>query len=210
MIIFEGMIKLKQGIVVFLNGTSSSGKTSISTELLNQTDISFHHLSIDDFFLRLFHDYIDFINTTCASIESADSEEAEVSNNLIIDPLVSLFYSTVKFMSAKGMNIVVDTVNDSDERLNICLDLLIDQPVLFVGVTCSKEELIRREKLRGDRESGLAISQYDKVYGFNEYDIELNTEALRPDECANLILDFIRLDREYSAFKKLNKKSIGV
>ncbi|GGG70421.1 chloramphenicol phosphotransferase CPT family protein [Paenibacillus radicis (ex Gao et al. 2016)] len=210
MIIFEGMIKLKQGIVVFLNGTSSSGKTSISTELLKQNKISFKHLSIDDFLLRLLRDYFDFINTECSSTESADREEVQVSNDIIINPLVSLFFSTIKFMSAKGINIVVDTVNDNDERLNACLELLIDHPVLFVGVTCSKEELTRREDLRGDRQSGLAISQYDQVYCFDEYDIELNTEALRPDECANLILDFIRSNREYSAFKKINKKSVGV
>ncbi|MGO4543033.1 phosphotransferase-like protein [Paenibacillus sp. 2TAB19] len=78
----------------------------------------------------------------------------------------------------KRINVVVDTVNDSDERFNTCLSSLIDHPVLFVGVTCSKDELIRREGLRGDRERGLAISQYDKVYCSNEYDIELNTETL--------------------------------
>lgn len=210
MIILEKVITLKQGIIVFLNGTSSSGKTSISTELLAQNEISFHHLSIDDFFLRLFKDYIEFINTKCSSIESADTEEVQVSTDIIVDPLVTLFYSTIKYMSAKGMNIVVDTVNDNDARLNTCLSLLIDHPVLFVGVTCSKEELIRREKQRGDRERGLAISQYDKVYCFNEYDIELNTETLRPNECANLILDFIRSNREYSAFKKINKRSVAV
>lgn len=201
---------MKQGIIVFLNGTSSSGKTSISTELLNQNEISFHHLSIDDFFLRLFKDYIDFINTSCSSIESGNREIVQVSANIIIDPLASVFYSTIKFMSAKGMNVIVDTVNDNDERFNACLGLLIDHPVLFVGVACSKEELIRREELRGDREIGLAISQYDQVYCFNEYDIELNTETLRPDECANLILDYIRSNRELSAFKKLNKRSVGV
>lgn len=196
---------MKQGIIVFLNGTSSSGKTSISTELLNQNEISFHHLSIDDFFNGLFHDYIDFINTKCA-----DREDVQVSPQIILDSMITLFYSTIKFMSAKGMNIVVDTVNDNDERLNACLRLLSDHPVLFVGVTCSKEELIRREKLRGDREIGLAISQYNKVYCLGEYDIELNTETLRPNECANLILNFIRSNREFSAFKKLNKTSVGV
>jgi len=204
------MIKLKQGLIVFLNGTSSSGKTSISTELLNQNEISFHHLSIDDFFLRLFKDYIDFVNTKCSSIESAAREEAQVSTDIIIDSLVTVFYSTIKYMSAKGINVIVDTVNDSDERLNICKGLLTDHPVLFVGVTCSKEELIKREERRGDRQIGLAISQYDKVYCHNEYDIELNTETLRPNECANLILDFIRSNREFSAFRKLNNRGVGV
>lgn len=51
-----------------------------------------------------------------------------------------------------GTNIVVDTVNDTDDRFNTFLGLLMDHPVLLVGVTCSKEELIRREKLRGDRD----------------------------------------------------------
>ncbi len=43
---------------MFLNGTSSSGKSSISTELKNQKDIPFYHLSIDDFF----NNYNEFVN----------------------------------------------------------------------------------------------------------------------------------------------------
>ncbi|MGY4759574.1 chloramphenicol phosphotransferase CPT family protein [Paenibacillus caseinilyticus] len=194
---------MKPGLIIFLNGTSSSGKTSISTELLNQNEISFYHLSIDDFFNGLFYDYIDFINTKYA-------EDEQGPTHIIIEPLITLFYSTIKFMSVMGTNIIVDTVNDTDDRFNTFLALLMDHPVLLVGVTCSKEELIRREKLREDRQSGLAISQYDIVYRLNEYDIELNTETLRPNECANLILNFIRSNREYSAFKKLNKRSVGV
>lgn len=194
---------MKSGIIVFLNGTSSSGKTSISTELLKQNEISFYHLSIDEFFNGLFHDYIDFINTKY-------SEDMQGPIHIIIEPLITLFYSTIKFMSVMGTNIILDTVNDTDERFNTILDLLMDHPVLLVGVTCSKEELIRREKLRGDSEIGLAISQFDKVYCLNEYDLELNTETLSPDECANIILNFIRSNREYSAFKKLNKRSVGV
>ncbi|WP_133582241.1 phosphotransferase-like protein [Aureibacillus halotolerans] len=72
----------------FFNGTSSSGKTSISTELLNQNEIPFRHLSIDDFFHGLFHDYIDFINTKCS--KSADREDVVLGNvemhNIAIAP----------------------------------------------------------------------------------------------------------------------------
>lgn len=52
------VIRLKQGIIVLLNGTSSSGKTSISIELVNQKEILFHHLSIDVFF-NSFNEFID-------------------------------------------------------------------------------------------------------------------------------------------------------
>ncbi len=56
---------MKQGLIVFLNGTSSSGKTTISLELKNQKEIPFHHLSIDTFF----GNYNDFIDSNFPDIE---------------------------------------------------------------------------------------------------------------------------------------------
>jgi chloramphenicol 3-O phosphotransferase len=109
-----------------------------------------------------------------------------------------------------GLNVIVDTVIDNDKRFNDYLDLLLDHPTLFVGVLCSKEELTRREQIRGDREIGLANSQYDKIYSFNEYDLEVNTEELSPTECADILLSFIKSDQDYSAFKKLSKREISV
>ncbi|MNP75121.1 Chloramphenicol 3-O phosphotransferase [compost metagenome] len=88
--------------------------------------------------------------------------------------------------------------------------MFFDQPTIFIGVICSKEELIRREQIRGDRQIGLANSQFDKVYCFNEYDLEVNTEELSPIECAEKILSFIHSDKDYSVFKKLSKREISV
>lgn len=56
---------------------------------------------------------------------------------------------------------------------------------------------------------GLANSQFDKVYCFNEYDLEVNTEELNPTECAEKILNFIKSDQDYSAFKKLSKRNVS-
>lgn len=48
------------------------------------------------------------------------------------------------------------------------------------------------------------------MYCFNEYDLEFNTEIMRSSECANEILNFIRSNKEYTAFKKLIKgKSVS-
>lgn len=164
---------MKQGILVFLNGTSSSGKTSISTELINQKEILFYHLSIDD-------------------------------------SIISVYYSTIKLLSEMGFNVIVDTVIDNDKRFNEFLDQFFDQPTLFIGVICSKEELIRREQTRGDRKIGLAASQFSKVYCFDEYDLEVNTEEMNPIECAEKILSFIKSNKEYSVFKKLSKRNVSV
>ncbi|AWP27670.1 MULTISPECIES: chloramphenicol phosphotransferase CPT family protein [Paenibacillus] len=191
---------MKQGLIVFMNGTSSSGKTSISMELKNQKEIPFHHLSIDDFF----GNYDDFIDTKFPDIEP--TREVDDVGQILFDPIMSVYYATIKLFSEMGLNVIVDTVIDNDKRFNDYLDVLFDHPTLFVGVLCSKEELTRREQIRGDRQIGLASSQFDKVYCFNEYDLEVNTEELNPTECAEKILSFIKSDKDYSAFKKLSKR----
>lgn len=109
-----------------------------------------------------------------------------------------------------GLNVIVDTVIDNDKRFNDYLDLLFDHPTFFVCVLCSKEELTSREQIRGDREIGLANSQYDTIYSFDEYDLEVNTEELSPAKCADKILSYIKSDQDYSAFKKLSKREISV
>lgn len=196
---------MKQGIIVLMNGTSSAGKTSISIELKNQKEILFHHLSIDDFF----NNYNDFIDNKFPDIEPTREVDGQVVAQIIFDPINSMFYSTIKLFSEMGLNVIVDTVIDNDKRFNECLEVFSNQPTLFIGVICSKEELTRREQARGDREIGLANSQFNTVYSFNEYDLEVNTEELNPVECAEKILSFIKSNKEYSVFKKLSKRKVS-
>lgn len=197
---------MEQGLIVLLNGTSSSGKTSISKELNNQKEILFYHLSVDDFF----HNFNDFIDKKFPDFKPAREVDDQVVAQIIFDPIGSMYYSTIKLFSEMGLNVIVDTVIDNDKRFNECLDIFFDHPTLFVGVICSKEELIRREQIRGDRQIGQASSQFDQVYSFNEYDLEVNTEELNPIECAEKILSFIKSGKDCSAFKKLSKRNVSV
>lgn len=191
---------------MFLNGTSSAGKTSISMELINQKEILFHHLSIDDFF----HNFNDLINNKFPDLKPVKELDNVVIGQIMFDPIISMYYATIKLFLEYGLNVIVDTVIENDKWFNDYLDVLFDYPTLFVGVICSKEELSRREQIRGDREIGLANSQYDKVYCFNEYDLEVNTEELNPTESAEKILSFIKSNKDYLAFKKLSKRDVGV
>ncbi|MCT1401073.1 chloramphenicol phosphotransferase CPT family protein [Paenibacillus sp. p3-SID867] len=196
---------MKQGILVFLNGTSSSGKTSISTELINQKEILFYHLSIDDFF----NNYNDFFNNKFPD-EPPKEIDHQIVSQILDDSIFSVYNSTIKLLLEFGFNVIADTVIDNDKRFNEFLDLFFDQSTFFIGVICSKEELIRREQTRGDRQIGLAASQISKVYCFDEYDLEVNTEEMNPTECAEKILSFIKSNKEYSVFKKLRKRDISV
>ncbi|WP_339289549.1 chemotaxis protein [Paenibacillus sp. FSL E2-0201] len=195
---------MKKGLIVLLNGASSSGKTSIAMELKKQNEIPFHHLSYDDFS----GNYNDFINKTYPGIKPKRVLDDEVVSEILFDPISSVYYATIKLFSEMGLNVIVDTIIYNDKRFNEFYDLLMDLPTLFVGVLCSRDGLIRREHIRGDRALGLALYQYDKVYSFAEYDLEVNTEKLSPAECADKILRFINHDLSHSVFKKLSKREI--
>ncbi|MDN8592737.1 chemotaxis protein [Paenibacillus sp. 11B] len=197
---------MERGLIIFLNGTSSSGKTSIAVELKNQGEIPFHHLSVDQFFQNYDH----FIDTTYPDMKPTRELEANVMSDILFDPIGSLYYATIKLFSELGLNVIVDTVISNDKWFNGFYDLLSDYPILFVGVHCSKEELTRREQSRGDRAIGLAHSQFDYIYSYDEYDLEVNTEELSSAACAEKILSYINSEQEYSAFKKLSRREISV
>ncbi|WDH80504.1 chloramphenicol phosphotransferase CPT family protein [Paenibacillus urinalis] len=196
---------MKRGLIVYLNGTSSSGKTSLSTELINQKEIPFYHLSIDEFFSN----YNDFVNNKFPD-EPPRGIDHQVVSQIVDHSIFSVYLSTIKLLSELGFNVIVDTVIPNDKSFNDFYDVLIDHPILFIGVRCSKEELTRREQGRGDRAIGLAHSQFDYTYSYNEYDLEVNTEELSPVECTDKILSFIKSDQDYSVFKNLSKREIIV
>ncbi|PYY30056.1 Chloramphenicol phosphotransferase family protein [Paenibacillus illinoisensis] len=195
---------VERGLIIFLNGTSSSGKTSIAMEMKKQGDIPLHHLSVDQFF----QNYDQFIDSTYPDMKPTRELEPHMMTGILFDPIVSLFYSTIKLFSEMGLNVIVDTVITNDEWFNGFYDLLSDYPILFVGVHCSKEELTRREQSRGDRSIGLAHSQFDYIYAYDEYDLEVNTEELSSADCAAKILDYINSEQKYSVFKKLSRREV--
>jgi len=77
-------------------------------------------------------------------------------------------------------------------RLLDCLQVFEGYDVVLVGLRCSLAEVERRERLRGLRVSGLAAEQYRRVHSHSGYDLEVDTEAGTPLECAEQIRDFLK------------------
>jgi chloramphenicol 3-O phosphotransferase len=75
--------------------------------------------------------------------------------------------------------------------------------VVFVGVRCAAAELARRERLRGDREPGLAQAQQELVHVHGCYDIECDTTTTSPLDCARSIRAFLARPEPPAAFEKL-------
>lgn len=196
---------MENGLIVFLNGTSSSGKTSISKELLKISNHDFLYLSVDDFAKGITHSFVEMFPKFNEEIE----ENQNKANEILTNPLVNLYYATIKYFALTGKRVIVDSVIESKYWMNECLELMKGLNVVFVGVQCPLDELERRELARGDRNSGLAKSQYDKVHSHGDYDMTVNTFDSSIHDCAMEILTFINSNKVGSAFRKI-KQNLNV
>ncbi|MFI6977407.1 chloramphenicol phosphotransferase CPT family protein [Embleya sp. NPDC050154] len=176
------------GRVIFLNGTSSSGKSSIATELLRILEPSHYHLPVDSFHAMRSKRHI-----------APDLVQAE------IDRTVRGFHRAVAGMAAAGNHVVMDHLLSKRWRLLDCLDVLPARDVVLVGLRCPRAELLRREQARGDRPSGLVALQFDRVHAHGVYDLECDTHTYSSAECARQIRDFLPNRPSPTAFERLRR-----
>lgn len=164
------------GRIVFLNGTSSSGKSAIAAELLDLMDRPWFHLAVDMF----------------GAMRSV-SRTAGLDGDALAEVLRRTragFHRAVAGMAAAGNDVVMDHVLTEPWRLADCLDLFTPYDVIFVGLRCDAAELTRREQARGDRVPGQAVRQLDLVHAHGRYDLEVDTARYTARECAEQIREF--------------------
>lgn len=91
-------------------------------------------------------------------------------------------------MARAGARVIVDEVflggSDSQQRWQRALGEL---RVLWVGVRCDGAVAAGREDARGDRVTGMAMSQADVVHQGVTYDLEVDTAHAESMECARAI-----------------------
>jgi chloramphenicol 3-O phosphotransferase len=166
------------GTVILLNGTSSSGKTSIARELLDILDGTWFHMPVDAF------------HAMRCECDIADEDlQAE------IDRTAKGFHRAVAGMAAGGNNLVVDHPLSRRWRLLDLLDLLVPEDTVLVGVRCPLPELERREIERGDRQ----------VHSHELHDIDVDTSLHSPRECALRIRGFLPNRPRPTAFETLRR-----
>jgi chloramphenicol 3-O phosphotransferase len=180
------------GRIIFLNGTSSSGKTTISRKLQERLPEPWMYYSLDG----LFHLYPERIWKT-------PNEEDVIVLRRLIPIVVSGFHRAAGGLAAAGNNLIVDHVLENPAWLSECLDQWTGSDVFFVGVKCPLDELERRETERGDRAPGLARYQFDRVHAHGVYDVEVDTSVLDVDSCVDRIMDTLNQWQVPGAFASL-------
>jgi chloramphenicol 3-O phosphotransferase len=182
---------MNKGKIVFLNGVSSSGKSTIANELVKLIP-NYFHMSIDDFDIFI------------------EKMEDRKNNHLIPVETEYFFHRTIAMFSDKGINLIVDHILHDDFTREDCFKVMADYPVLFVGVHCSIEELERREKVRGDRNVGQARKQLEYVHKGEIYDIELSTDIDSVEENSNKVIEALSHEENFTGWSQTYKKLRGI
>lgn len=165
---------MQKGKIVLLNGTSSSGKSSLAADFIKKRP-DYFHFAFDDFDLVI------------ERMENRDLED----QHLIPVPTEYYFHRSIAMFADSGINLVVDHVLHDEPTSNDFFATLQNYDVLLVGVHCPLEELERRERERGDRLNGLAFRQLEVVHRDKVYDVEVDTHRNTSDECVLRILDVL-------------------
>jgi chloramphenicol 3-O phosphotransferase len=186
------------GTILILNGTSSSGKSSIARELRGLLSEPYHHLQLDAF----------------RAMEPQDhwkgwQDQGSDVVGLKLAALCRAMNAALAEYSRHGQNVVFDTELSNPDAWRYVLEDLSGLPVLMVGVTCSAAVLAKREHDRGDRTIGLAASQFDRVHIGKEYDLMIDTTVTSAADCAIAVADWLRQSPVPYAFPSMSATRVG-
>lgn len=203
-------------MIIFLNGASSSGKTTIARSIQHLDSKSkFLCIGQDNFIKMMPYGMLGF------SQFAKEGFFFKYINKPEIDPSVSvtvgdfgkkIIEATAKtacMLSDLGFNVIVDEVLIENSYLISYLKNLKNKPVYFVKVFCELKILLEREILRGDRSWGLAYNHFHSLHRPELiYDLEVNSSFSSSFELAETILKFTKNNLEPKGFLEMQKKLI--
>jgi chloramphenicol 3-O phosphotransferase len=197
----------KRGRIVLLNGASSSGKSTIAKCLQEILDEPYLHVCHDDFKLQYYESFPKKYRPPPLPSDISDEDRYALRDKSEFwNRRYSAFYHYIAILSKMETNVIVDIVMATRHVLKMCIGILVDYPLLLVGVHCPLQELEERESKRKHRVQGLAKKQYERVHAHAMYDIEIDTSQNTPLQCAQEIKDsLVNFPKEVSsrATKKL-------
>jgi len=169
--------------VIFLNGASSAGKTSIARCLQRLLPEPAVVVGIDTLLQsippQLFGHERGITFLDGGGIETGETFEA----------LGAAWRQAVAELARHHRPVVVDEVlldgADAQTRWRATLG---DLAVLWVGVRCDPDVASARELARGDRTIGLARWQSERVHSGVGYDLEVDTTSHEAIDCARAIV----------------------
>jgi chloramphenicol 3-O phosphotransferase len=185
------------GTIILLNGTTSSGKSSILAELQQTLDGPFLDAGIDKFIWMLPARYLN----------ERELWDTVLGHAAYAGPLgLQLFsgmHHAIAALAWAGNHILADHVLVEPAWVDECARLFHDLPAYLIGVRCPLAVVEQRERERGDRTLGQARKQFERAHAHGLYDFEIDTSLATPAACAAQIRAYLATGPQPSAFRRL-------
>ncbi|MFA5892124.1 MAG: chloramphenicol phosphotransferase [Actinomycetota bacterium] len=191
------------GQIVILNGVQRSGKTSIAQVMQDKFPGVWMNIGADAHIRCTPPAFRPGVGLRAQRPEWASTAAGRVSLDVLEEYVPVLYAALCESVAAHarlGLNVVVDVGHHDaySKPLGIlpdCARRLAGLPVLFVGVRCPVDVLWERREatwgqVRGEVDAGVTGSVHlgvDAIHAHGGYDLEVDTSALSPEACAELI-----------------------
>lgn len=174
-------------MIVFLNGTPSSGKTSTARALHELLEAPFYYRSLDDFRM---------------GYRARDWKD---DGGTLFQRVLDAYLLSLQALLAGGHDVISESVV-TQALVPRYLQLFEGYDVLFVGIRCPLDILNAREDARTDRLTSRAPIDNDAVHWHDTYDVEVDTSRLTPEEAAARVAKAMADPPVPSAFSRLSAR----
>lgn len=187
--------------IVVLNGTSSSGKTSLARAMQAIWGGPLMHVGLDHFISMLPFSYTGDGEHASDGYQVAREDEGDLPlTRYVVGPIGRRMNRQLAALAARladdGFDVVVDHVVTDDETILELAAVCGPTRTFLVGVMCDETVAADREQQRGDRSLGLARYQSRAVHaGLRPYDLALDTSTADALALANRIWEFVGSSR---------------
>jgi chloramphenicol 3-O phosphotransferase len=187
------MSPARAGRIVVLNGTSSSGKSTLAKALQAALPGPALVIGIDTFVFALPQRYLD--QPLWSEVfryvrdDGASDGPFRIETGPLGQELISGMHRSVAALATAGLDVIVDHVLLEVAWLDECRRLWADLDWWLIGVRCPLAVVEERERERRDRTLGQAAAQFAVVHAHGgSYDVEVDTSELTPDAAAARIV----------------------
>ena len=166
---------MEKGRIVFLNGVTSSGKTSIVEAIQARDDVFFYVVAND-----LFQEMVG---------------EKHLRENYWkhLSEIIIMMYHTAKLYSDMGKNVLIDGIlverDEIKPHYHQLLEILKENPLDIVEIYCPLDICKRRNIMRGDRYETQSDEQHELMAKNIEYRLSVDTSLHSAVECADMIIN---------------------
>lgn len=180
--------------LIILNGSSSSGKTTLAQTLQEELDVPYQYLSLDQFRdglperVRGLNAPTDSEGASGLNVvpQQIDGQPAtRIEFGPFGEKVLRVMRMTATQLVSDGVPTIVDDLFLTPSALQTYLDCCDYSKTWLIGVNCSVEVLAQRELNRTGRFPGTALEHHKRVHqDVEHYDLLLDTSEKTPLETA--------------------------